>query len=120
MTTKQAITLMKIVYKWSFDWDDRADGLDYCDAVQAAIDALKEKLWNETLWHDAKTDPPQMPGLYYGAKDDTDFMWLCNYRDGKWFLANPIVWSARDLKQEMAIVRWAKYEAFAGEEDSKA
>ena len=31
-----------------------------------------------TIWHDAKTDPPKSPGLYYGKKDDTNSMWLCN------------------------------------------
>ena len=110
MTTKQAIALMETVYKWSLDLDDRDDGLDYCDAVQAAIDALKEKLWRETLWHDAKTDPPKTPGLYYGAVDDTNSMWLCNYRDGKWTL---------ELypKQKMKIIRWAEYAAFVWEDD---
>lgn len=118
ITTEQAIRLLEgPVYKWSLDWDDREDGLDYCDAIQAGIEALKEKLWSETLWHDAKTDPPKAPGQYYGKKDDSNNMWLCEYRDGKWRLACSAVWSAKDLNQEMGIVRWAEYGAFAREED---
>lgn len=60
---------------------------------------------SQPIWHDAKTDPPKTPGLYYGKKDDTNLMWLCKYRDGKWVLdAYP--------ETEMKIIRWAEYTAF--------
>ena len=32
------------------------------------IEALLHQIWEEKLWHDAKTDPPKTPGLYYGKK----------------------------------------------------
>lgn len=105
MTTEQAIALMETVCK-------QFDGTAFRDAIQMAIDALKEKLWNETLWHDAKTDPPKTPGLYYGAVDDTNSMLACNYRDGKWTLE----WYPN---QEMKIIRWAEYTALTREEEQK-
>lgn len=44
MTTDEAIKILEYpVFKWSLEWDDREDGLDYCDAIQLAIEALKEK-----------------------------------------------------------------------------
>ena len=60
------------------------------------------------LWHDAKTDPPTKPGLYYGKKDDTNSMYACRYRDGVWTL---------DMypQQQMDIIQWADYTAFARE-----
>lgn len=60
------------------------------------------------IWHDAKTDPPKTPGLYYGKKDDTNSMWLCNYRDGKWEMDG-------GYSTEIDIVRWAEYTAFTSE-----
>lgn len=61
------------------------------------------------IWHDAKTDPPKAPGLYYGKKDDSNSMWLCKYRDGKWMMSGGF----RDT--EMDIVQWAEYTAFEQE-----
>lgn len=70
------------------------------DGASGALDAGVA-----TIWHDAKTAPPKTPGLYYGTKDDTNSMWACNYRDGKWTLsAYP--------EQEMEITRWAEYTDF--------
>lgn len=61
------------------------------------------------MWHDAKTDPPETSGLYYGKKDDTNSMYACRYRDGVWVLdAYP--------QTEMDIVQWADYSAFAKED----
>lgn len=59
------------------------------------------------IWHDAKTDPPKSPGLYYGKKDDTNSMWLCNYRDGKWTLSDSFT------AQEMDVILWAEYTTFS-------
>lgn len=79
------------------------------EAFQMAISALRHQMWEEQLWHDAKTDPPKAPGLYYGKKDDTNSMYACRYRDGIWVL---------DMypQQRMDIVQWADYTAFAKEE----
>ncbi len=42
MTVEEAIKILEYpVYKWSTEWDERDDGLSYCDAIQMAIDALK-------------------------------------------------------------------------------
>ncbi len=42
MTVEEVIKILEYpVYKWSLEWDDRDDGLSYCDAIQMAIDALK-------------------------------------------------------------------------------
>jgi len=61
-----------------------------------------------SVWHDAKSDPPKTPGLYYGKKDDTNSMYLCNYRDGVWTLSE----TATLRGPEIGIVKWAEYTAF--------
>ncbi len=37
-------------------------------ALEMALDALRNQVDTENLWHDAKTNPPKTPGLYYGKK----------------------------------------------------
>ena len=84
---------------------------DKCyDAHKMAIDALKRVKWEDTLWHDAKTDPPNMNGLYYGKKDDTNSMYSVNYNDGMWALA-----AYPDHKIE--ILQWAQYASFYSDYD---
>ena len=77
-------------------------------ALVMAYNALRAPTREQGLWHDAKTDPPETPGLYYGKKDDTNSMYACRYRDGVWVL---------DLypQTEMDIVQWAAYSAFVRE-----
>lgn len=64
------------------------------------------------VWHDAKTDPPKSPGLYYGKQNDTNSMYAVNYRDGVWTLdCYP--------DHKMDILQWAEYAAFRREEDDE-
>lgn len=79
------------------------------ELFKAGLDALRHQIWEDQLWHDAKTDPPKTAGLYYGKKDDTNSMYACRYRDGIWVL---------DMypQQRMDIVQWADYTAFVREE----
>ena len=81
---------------------------DLTEALNIALAALRGPTREQGLWHDAKTDPPETPGLYYGKKDDTNSMYACRYRDGVWVL---------DLypQTEMDIVQWADYSAFVRE-----
>lgn len=72
-------------------------------------DASALAIEKPVIWHDAKTDPPKSPGLYYGKKDDTNSMWACNYKGGEWTLDSC-------PEQKMGIVQWAEYTAFS--EDS--
>ena len=111
MTREEALKLLENeIYKWSMDWDEREDGLDYTEAIEIAIASLRHQIWKDQLWHDAKTDPPKTPGLYYGKKDDTNSMYPCLYRDGIWVLsAYP--------QTKMNIVQWADYTAFVGGDD---
>lgn len=111
MTREEALKLLEYpVYKWSMDWDEREDGLSYSEAIELAIAALRHQIWEDQLWHDAKTDPPKTPGLYYGEKDDTNSMYACRYLDGVWVL---------DMypQQKMDIVQWANYAAFVRGDD---
>lgn len=77
-----------------------------------ALAALRAQQERENLWHDAKENHPKVPGLYYGKKDDTNSMWLCQYRDGVWTL---------DMypEQKMPIVQWAEYASFSSEQESE-
>lgn len=86
---------------------------EFLQGLDVAISALRHQIWKDQLWHDAKTDPPKTPGLYYGKKDDTNFMYACQYRDGVWVL---------DMypQQKMEIVQWADYTAFARENEETA
>ena len=109
MAREEALKLLENeIYKWSMDWDEREDGLDYTEAIEIAIAALRHQIWEDQLWHDAKTDPPKTPGMYYGKKDDTNSMYPCLYRDGIWVLSGY-------PQQKMDIVQWADYTAFARE-----
>ena len=63
-------------------------------------------------WHDAKTDPPPMAGVYYGKQDDTNSMQSVMYRDGVWTLeAYPTT--------EVNVLQWAEMTDFVevGNED---
>lgn len=82
------------------------------EAINLAQNALRAQKETENLWHNAKTDPPKNPGLYYGRKDNTNSMWLCRYRDGVWVL---------DMypEQEMPIVQWAEYTSFSSGQQPK-
>ena len=41
MTQEQALKLLEHpIYKWSMDWDEREDGLNYTEAIEIAIAAL--------------------------------------------------------------------------------
>lgn len=86
---------------------------EFLQGLDVAISALRHRIWEDQLWHDAKTDPPKTPGLYYGKKDDTNSMYACQYRDGVWVL---------DMypQQKMEIVQWADYTAFARENEETA
>ena len=76
MTREEALKLLENkIYKWSMDWDEREDGLDYTEAIEIAIAALRHQIWKDQLWHDAQTDPPKTPGLDYGKKNDTTAMY---------------------------------------------
>lgn len=86
---------------------------EFLQGLDVAISALRHRIWEDQLWHDAKTDPPKTPGLYYGKKDDTNSMYACQYRDGVWVL---------DMypRQKMEIVQWADYTAFVRENEETA
>lgn len=82
------------------------------DACVLAVAALREQEQRENVWHDAKDNPPQKPGLYYGKKDDTDSMYLCQYRDGVWTMdAYP--------ETRMRVIKWAYYNAFVQEQEER-
>ena len=111
MTREEAIAILS-------DWDlcHHTPSKEAAEAVISALDpldiiaALLHQIWEERLWHDAKTDPPTKPGLYYGKKDDTNSMYACRYRDGVWVLN-------MYPQTKMDIVQWADYTAFVREVD---
>lgn len=74
--------------------------------LEMALDALRDQVEAENLWHDVKTNPPKSPGLYYGKRNDSNSMWPCNYRDGIWTLDSY-------PEQRMDIIQWAEYTTFS-------
>lgn len=107
MTRDEAIkSLQNIVEYWTYKPTE-------VEAAKMAIAALRHQIWEEQVWHDAKTDPPKTPGLYYGKKDDTNSMYACRYRDSVWVL---------DMypQQQMDIVQWADYAAFVRQDEDTA
>ena len=104
MTREEAI---KVLNNFPIDFRN-SGGFEAMEALKIAILALRHQIWEDQLWHNAKTDPPKTPGLYYGKKDATNSMYACQYRDGVWVL---------DMypQQKMDIVQWADYTAFARE-----
>ena len=107
MTLEEAIkSLQNIVEYWTYKPTE-------VEAAKMAIAALRHQIWEEQVWHDAKTDPPKTSGLYYGKKDDTNSMYACRYRDGVWVL---------DMypQQQMDIVQWADYAAFVRQDEDTA
>jgi len=113
MTREEAIVQIYGLKKYCEDMADSDESGSYVfdldvQALDLALSALRHQIWEDQLWHDAKSDPPKTPGLYYGKKDDTNSMYACQYRDGVWVL---------DMypQQKMDIVQWADYTAFARE-----
>lgn len=47
MDRKEAVKCLRQVLRWSMEWDDRDDGLEYYDAIEMAIAALSQP--NEPL-----------------------------------------------------------------------
>lgn len=112
MTNEEAITNLEKLVALFYTESEQSKMVDYSKIIETfefAAAALRHQIWEEKLWHDAKTDPPKTPGLYYGKKDDANSMYACRYRDGVWVL---------DMypQQRMDIVQWADYTAFVREE----
>ena len=109
MTRDEAI---KNITTWMYATSDLPPK-QVAEALDLAIAALRHQIWEEQVWHDAKTDPPKTPGLYYGKKDDTNSMYACRYRDSVWVL---------DMypQQQMDIVQWADYAAFVRQDEDTA
>ena len=113
MTNEEAITNLEKLVALFYTESEQSKMVDYSKIIETlefAAAALRHQIWEEKLWHDAKTDPPKTPGLYYGKKNDTNSMYPCLYRDGIWVLdAYP--------QTKMDIVKWADYTAFVKEDD---
>lgn len=113
MTNEEAITNLEKLVALFYTESEQSKMVDYSKIIETlefAAAALRYQMWEEQLWHDAKTDPPKTPGLYYGKKDATNSMYACQYRDGIWVLdAYP--------QTKMDIVKWADYTAFVKEDD---
>lgn len=104
MTNKEAIKALRLEGGLEISGNARRLA-EFMEALDVAISALRRVEWEDTLWHDAKIDPPKTPGLYYGKQDDTNSMYAVNYRDGVWTLdCYP--------DHKMDILWWAEYAAF--------
>lgn len=87
MTLEEAIALLneqyetcKRIYDCSADQRKSYPNVpQFMEALGMALTALRHQIWEDQLWHNAKTDPPKTPGLYYGKKDDTNSMYACQY-----------------------------------------
>ena len=77
MTREEALKLLENkIYKWSMDWDEREDGLNYTEAIEIALTALRpvsrervEKVWR------GEWKPTESP--YMNECEDCS---VCGYR----------------------------------------
>lgn len=111
MTNKEAVKILLTGMYRDVDKHiaiDSAIENDFLCAIGMAVSVLmkQEEESRKTVWHDAKTEPPKTPGVYYGRKDDTNSMYLCSYRDGKWTLKGVFTDYFID------IIYWAEYADF--------
>ena len=70
MTQEQALKLLEYpIYKWSMDWDEREDGLDYTEAIDIALSALRpvSREQVERIWF---REPYTRLGTKYGENGD--------------------------------------------------
>lgn len=111
MTNKEAIKALRLEGGLAISGNARKIA-EFMQALDVAISAIRRVEWEDTLWHDAKTDQPKAPGLYYGKKDYTNSMYAVNYQDGVWTLS-----CYPDHK--MDILQWAEYAAFRRDEDDQ-
>ena len=74
MTNKEAINALRLEGGLEISGNARRLA-EFMEGLDVAISALRCVEWEDTLWHDAKTDPPKTSGLYYGKKDDTNSMY---------------------------------------------
>ena len=111
MTNKEAIKALRLEGGLEISGNARRL-VEFMEALDVAISALRRVEWEDTLWHDAKTDPPKTPGLYYGKQDYTNSMYAVNYRDGVWT-------SDCYPNYKMNVLQWAEYAAFGRVEDDE-
>lgn len=70
MTNEEAARILEYqVYKWSMDWDEREDGLSYCEAIEKAIAALRNKPNGEPLTLEQLREMDGKPA--YWPEDDS-------------------------------------------------
>lgn len=94
MTIEEAIGLLQYpIFKWSMDWDDGPNGLEYCDAIEMAISALRtqqEAKKNEPLTLDRLQEMNREPVWVVPtqATADWDPCWAILYDDKLWVSSN--------------------------------
>ena len=75
MTQDEALKLLEYpIYKWSMDWDEREDGLDYTEAIEIAIAALRpvsreqvERIWFREPYTRLETKCGENGDIVYSA-----------------------------------------------------
>ena len=71
MTNEEAAKILEYpVLKWSMDWDDRDDGLSYCEAIEKAIKALRASHLPDTT----KMDPLTLNQLREMLENDGEII----------------------------------------------
>ena len=94
MTREQALKLLEYpIYKWSMDWDEREDGLNYTEAIEIAITALRpvsreqmEKVWRGCSWCNNEGKKPEN--------------WECSLLDDRGFSVvteDEVVWTNAEI-----------------------
>ena len=82
MTQEQALKLLEYpIYKWSMDWDEREDGMDYTEAIEIAIAALRpvSREQVEKVWRAHWNESTHLGGFVYCSRCGYNALEANNY-----------------------------------------
>lgn len=99
------------------DYPEWASDVEALDMAIASLEEDSPEACNAKLWHDAKTDPPRLPGLYYAKVTGYLYMYPCRYWGGVWTFYHDydsyLDYSRPGKQEQIDVVKWADYDRFS-------
>lgn len=92
MTNEDAARILEYpVLKWSTEWDDRKDGLSYCEAIEKAIQALRNRPTGKPLTRGQLREMDGHPVWIQNLERPERSQWrLCHWDRGKYLVLQGI------------------------------